>query len=843
MPVSSDNYEIYYADRLWALLPAIYRSLDTDQFNSSGPLRELVNRVGAQAATLRRSIDRLWEDQSIESCDDWVVPYIADLLQTKLVSSLDARGQRTDVAKTIYYRRRKGTVAVLEEIATDITGWDVRLVEFFRRLSRTRHNLDPALEDPAASAADDRTLLLAEGLIGTWTGTMIGGWADLRNAYGASHAQSPFSIAKKARPPSSFDEFFHTPDFRAGRGYSGWYNIHKLGVFVWRLMSFGTAQTVPVRSGNCFTFDPTGRRIPLFAASSRPLGDTWVSPEEWQLATPISTPLLAAALSDPTGKPVYAAFAADSITLLPNSLGIFTMPGSFYELVDVSQVTTFPEPLNTSHEAMVLPEVGQFALLHPLAGPITVTYHYGFSAPMGAGPYDRRILGKTANPTPLPLASVSGGGDALLDLDAFPSIGTVTIGDSLTYGSVPEASSIQDLTIQAQNQSRPLIRLSPGTAWAFTGINQASLILEGLFVTGGDIVLRGSFASVTLNCCSFDPGSAATHQGASSVFTQSIDGRDLVPSRLWIEGEIEELVIDRSILGPVLTRNGGEVESVVAAESILQSIPTGSGDLLSANDIKDATTLASRLQSASDPLSIFLFGKLSATTRTLLNAFVFPTPLSSALMAALVDDLNAILSGPALYSTSLFEGIPLSAQTESMLAENPAGSVLVQLNRLLLEDAFPLALADLALGFSSGSVDLSRCSVLGRAYVHQLEASESIMAQEFVAENYQQGCVRFSAWSSCSVIPRKYECVEIEPGAPLFTSRDFGQPGYAQLLDSADSEIISGASGQTISAGAQDGSEMGAFASQKNLIKINAILEKYQEYMPLGLSPVIIPVT
>ena len=86
----------------------------------------MVNRIGAQAAMLRRSIDRLWEDQSIETCDDWVIAYIGDLLATNLVASLDARGQRLDVAKTIYYRRRKGTLAVLEEIAADITGWDAQ---------------------------------------------------------------------------------------------------------------------------------------------------------------------------------------------------------------------------------------------------------------------------------------------------------------------------------------------------------------------------------------------------------------------------------------------------------------------------------------------------------------------------------------------------------------------------------------------------------------------------------------------------------------------------------------------------------------------------------------------
>src|SRR5262249_16165841 len=69
-----DHYENYYADKLWNLLPAIYRTEVTDSFDTPGHLRELLNRIGAQAAILRRSIDRLWEDQSIEACDDWVIP-------------------------------------------------------------------------------------------------------------------------------------------------------------------------------------------------------------------------------------------------------------------------------------------------------------------------------------------------------------------------------------------------------------------------------------------------------------------------------------------------------------------------------------------------------------------------------------------------------------------------------------------------------------------------------------------------------------------------------------------------------------------------------------------------
>src|SRR5262249_48217871 len=155
-------------------------------------------RVGAQAAILRRSIDRLWEDQSIETCDDWVIAYLGDLLATNLVANMDSPNQRLDVAKTIHYRRRKGTVPLLEELATDITGWSARVVEFFRRLARTRHLLDPPIGLPVTDQDARFRLQQAEGLIGARTRTGVGGLADVRNLYGASLTST------------AFDEYFHT---------------------------------------------------------------------------------------------------------------------------------------------------------------------------------------------------------------------------------------------------------------------------------------------------------------------------------------------------------------------------------------------------------------------------------------------------------------------------------------------------------------------------------------------------------------------------------------------------------------------------------------------------------
>jgi hypothetical protein len=166
----------------------------------------------------------------------------------------------------------------------------------------------------------------------------------------------------------------------------------------------------------------------------------------------------------------------------------------------------------------------------------------------------------------------------------------------------------------------------------------------------------------------------------------------------------------------------------------------------------------------------------------------------------------------------------------------------------LLDDAFPLELADLALGFSDGDVCLSRCTVMGRIDVNRLEASECILQQLATVADTQHGCVRFSAWSSASVLPRKYESARIAEGAPLFTSVEFGQPAYGQLTPLADAAILppatpDGLAAPTISEGAEDGSEMGAYAREKTPIKARAVIIKFEEYMPAGLVPVPINVT
>lgn len=731
MTLDYDHYAVYYADKLWNLLPPLYRSEDSEVFDRPGSLREMVNRIGVQAAVMRRSIDRLWEDQSIETCDDWVIAYIADLLATNLVASLDARGQRLDVAKTIYYRRRKGTVAILEEIATDTTGWSAKVVEFFHRLSRTRHSLDPAIGLPSETPdpVGGRRLQQAQGLVGAYTQTPIGGWADLRQVYGASKSHS------------AFDDFFYTADMRRGEGQVGWHNIPRLGVFLWRLISFPAGEPIdspltktasnrgigvtPVQYQDCpdhYTFDPTGREIPLFAEASRSFGDRWISPAEWQLPTTISQPLLEQDL-----RHLYANEQGSLLSY--NALGIFDGGGN---LIPVEQVTADARDWagrRASFTFLIDPEQGKVVKGDKAPtgdNSFFVTYHYGFSSTIGAGAFDRRLLRQSATPMPNPNPPLIGGGNTLAgSLSALTPTGTLSIQDSLTYDQVSNLTNIQQVTIRAEYNTRPLIRLpapTPGiTEWRFEGTQGSELLLEGLFISGGELVLQGTFDKVIIRCCTLDPGEADVTSGS---YAQAVDGRELIPCRLWVEGQVRQLIVERCILGPIKSRGSGTIATLAITDSIVQSLGT-----------------------------------------------------------------------------------------------------------------------ETAIAFNSGMVNLVRCTVLGSATIHQLEASECILSDVVLVEDYQKGCVRFSAWATGSILPRPYESVEVALQAPLFTSRRFGQPGYAQLQLGVDSTIINELTGTTITEGAQDGSEIGAFSREKYAIKERSLRIKYEEYMPLGLIPVIIYVT
>jgi hypothetical protein len=818
-----DRYAEYYAAKLWHLIPAVYRALDSEP-TEPGPLAEIVNRIAAQAAVLRRSIDRLWDDQSIESCDDWVIPYIGDLVATRLVACLDARGQRLDVAKTIYYRRRKGTVGLLEELASDIAGRDARIGEFFRRLARTRHGFDPPIGlVPLPATPDEKpAAAVVEGLVGNYTRTPIGGYADLRDRYGATRAHT------------AFDEYAHTADFRRGRQSVGWHNISKLGGFVYWLKTYLVSPSTPVpyTAHPCpdqFTFDPTGREIPLFAASRRSgdcFGEAWTSPDAWQLSEPIDQLLF-----DRVPQHFY-----------PNALVVLE-----------GDPPTAAVPLSgPGLKAIVNVRRGRFRLVDgaPAGGAVSTRYHYGFASEIGAGGYDQRRGGTTPIAEPAPLASVTGGTDGLKNaLAAMGASGTIVIADSVTYtlpGTLGSPGGIAGIVIRGKYKERPVVRAvdDPRPQWVIVGAAGATLALQGIHLAGADLVLRGEFDSVLISCATLDPGTSGAALSPPALFAQSVDGHPLAPTRLLIEARVRTLHIERSITGPIRTRNGGGVETLRVTDSILQSIPESDGGPLKIGDLNDPGLLVSRLRNsvATDPLSQFLRSALTPAGRNQVDAHQPPAAPSAALTQKLVDDLNGVLANP-LYTNARFAQVRLSKATLALVGKPLAGADLIAFNRRLLADAYPAVLAQVAIATISGEVQLSRTTVLGALAVHRLDASECILNGIAVAEDAQHGCIRFTTYAEGSVVHQPYESVTVMADAPLFRTREFGHPDYARLREGVDEAITSGGAGASIVNGAENGSEVGAFCREQIPLKRRGLTQKFAEYMPVGLVPVWIDAT
>ena len=124
-------------ESLYQLLPAIHRLRDA---RLGEPLKALLAVVSEQGEVVRADIEQLYENLFIETCEEWMVPYHAELLGVRGLHDLTGVpgfSQRAYIANTLAYRRRKGTVPMLEQLAEDVTGWGARAVEFFELLEWT----------------------------------------------------------------------------------------------------------------------------------------------------------------------------------------------------------------------------------------------------------------------------------------------------------------------------------------------------------------------------------------------------------------------------------------------------------------------------------------------------------------------------------------------------------------------------------------------------------------------------------------------------------------------------------------------------------------------------------
>jgi hypothetical protein len=114
-------------------------------------------------------------------------------------------------------------------------------------------------------------------------------------------------------------------------------------------------------------------------------------------------------------------------------------------------------------------------------------------------------------------------------------------------------------------------------------------------------------------------------------------------------------------------------------------------------DFVEVNSLVEKLTKKSDPVSAFVSERLSARTKGSLEAFAAAKDdkldKEQVFLKDLSANFNKITAGQSIFSEKLFKGVVLRPETADLLKTNPKGQKLVQLNRLLMEDAFPLEIS------------------------------------------------------------------------------------------------------------------------------------------------------
>jgi hypothetical protein len=480
------------ADRLYGLLPAVARLRDAGQ---GQPLRALIAAFARQFEALEENVEQLYDDQFIETCAGWVVPYIGDLIGYRPLHGVSPgiASPRAEVANTITMRRRKGTVLVIEELAHKVTDWPAHAVEFFERLATTQYMKHVRLYAPATLAVRDFGRMLGQG--------------------------------------TAFDAVAHTPEMRRPEVGSGRFNIPNVGIFLWRLKALPLS-AVPLTAdagdagGRRFRVNPLGADLRLFR---HPLTE----PDIDHLAEPVNVPdplrvreLALAAREGHLGDDY-----APGRSIVLRDAGGAPLPPAKIRIADLRDIRDAGgNVIAWNHEASIAagtvaidPERGRVLLGSPGDGPLAASFHYAQAREIGGGGYGRTPAGDD-----IAVQRSANGGAALQpELDAISAGGRLLVGDSLTYAQTPIFQIDDVLTagapghtvvVAASNGARPLIHAAADITLAIGA--RGRLVLDGLVIAGGALRLAAAAddepRALVLRDCTLVPGLALEPDGSAA---------------------------------------------------------------------------------------------------------------------------------------------------------------------------------------------------------------------------------------------------------------------------------------------------------------------------------------
>lgn len=484
-------------DRLYELLPAIYRQRDHEL---GEPLRALLAVIQEEVNRLEADLEGLYDNWFVETADEWLLPYIGDLLgvtNLHTVQGTDVYSLRAYIANTLTYRQRKGTAAVLEQLANDITNWEARVVEFFQLLSTTQHLNHVRLHNTRTP--------------------------DLRLTNRLELLDSPF------------DRIAHTGEVRRTATRQGRYNIPNVGLFLWRLQAYPLQRTTPRAvvepADGRYMFNPLGLDTLIF---NRPQAEPGINHIATERNVPV--PIRLRALYE--SRKAYLGGVEPVLQIWFDGMALTDDEIAVCHLGEWDAVGWTP-PVIAGVRAVVDPVFGRLALLEAAPVLLEVSHTYGFSADVGGGPYDRNetLNGDLLQRDWVVQVAQNGSADfatlaaAIADWNTQPAgtRGVIAIVDNHTYSeNLTGANAIQipahsDLLIAGTQPftpgidtqldataSRPHLRgnLSVQGSAAPGDENPGALCIDGLLIEGTVQALTGNLGRFTLQHCTVTPGAA-----------------------------------------------------------------------------------------------------------------------------------------------------------------------------------------------------------------------------------------------------------------------------------------------------------------------------------------------
>jgi hypothetical protein len=522
--------------QLFERLPAIHKIKDDEL---QGPLQAYLAPVETAFNAVKDSIDALYHDLFIDTCADWVIPYIGDLLGTSHLAG-DPWTLRADVADTILLRRAKGTLGAIERLAHDLTGWGAFPVELRDNLvwaqalnhQRPDRGGAPAYADPP---------------YGRHT-VIRGGFATIRDP------------AVLSQLGTAYDTFARFPDVSTVRPYNLQYNLPNLAVFLWRLASYEVeleptlASPSPATTSAGGTFvvrffvHPLGRPVRMFGRSTydpdrRPIVLTPLDEQP----SPIPRARLGPEPVDPIGVANPAAYVEvleyDPAAVTPIPVG--ELPIQIH--VPLNLFTATPvirganlcawegglAPVLAPNQIAIDPVIGRIAVgvasqaqADQLVAKLVLTYRYAAVGPVGAHPVARDPL-----PVGTPAAIVVGSPAAPTLAAALAAVATITDvplvieldDDAIHDFDVTDVAGSGDLVVgrplvlRAAEERRPLVRLKHPLSFVTASLDdhvaKTTVRIEGITFTAADgwadtdpLIARVAVESLDLRGCTLDPG-------------------------------------------------------------------------------------------------------------------------------------------------------------------------------------------------------------------------------------------------------------------------------------------------------------------------------------------------